>query len=116
LKEVLESPAGLGYGVVKDPLRLDIEDGFPSFFYRNDTPSMEDIIARSQEANELTMPEDIIAIVGAIPSGIISYMTVHCDLFPSSIRTVTYILAIAIGNTIAIHFEALRLLAKSRKI
>jgi hypothetical protein len=79
---------------------------------------MQDIIARSREAGtpELAIAEDIIAIVSAIPSGIISYMSVHCDLFPSSMRTIIYILAIAIGSTIALHFEALRLLAKSRKI
>jgi hypothetical protein len=97
----------------------DQEDDFPSWLYSNGVSSMEDVIARSQEArppSELRIAEDIIAAVSAIPSSIISYMSVHCDLFPSSIRTATYILAIAIGSTIALHFEALRLLAKSRKI
>jgi hypothetical protein len=97
----------------------DQEDDFPSFLYSNESGSMEDIIARSREAStpsELTIAEEIIAIISAIPSGIITYMSVHCDLLPCSIRTATYILAIAIGSTIALHYEALRLLAKSRKI
>jgi hypothetical protein len=59
--------------------------------------------------------EDIIAIVSALPSGIVTYMSVHYDLFPSSIRAISYILAIAIGSTIALHFEALRVLGKSGK-
>jgi hypothetical protein len=95
------------------------EDDFPSFFYSNDSSSMKDIIARSQGAStpsEVTIAEEIIAIISAIPSGIITYMSVHCDLLPSSIRAISYILAIAIGSTIALHFEALRLLTKSRKI
>jgi hypothetical protein len=80
---------------------------------------MEDIIARSGEAStpsELAIVEDIIAIVSAIPSSIITYMSVHCDSVPSSIPTATYILAIAIGSTIAPHFEALRLLVRPRKL
>jgi hypothetical protein len=80
---------------------------------------MEAIISQSCKANTssaYTISEDIIAMVSAIPSGIITYISVYCDLFPSSIRTATYILAIAIGSTIALHFEALQLLVKSRKI
>jgi hypothetical protein len=95
------------------------EDAVPSFLYSNGSSSMKDIIARSQGGStpsDLTKAEDIIAVVSAIPSGIITYMSVNCDSFPSSIRTITYIIAIAIGSTIVLHFEALRLLAKSRKI
>jgi hypothetical protein len=95
------------------------EEAFPSCLYSNGWSSMKDIIAGSREAStpsELTIAEDIIAIVSAIPSSIITYMSVHCDSVPSSIRTATYVLAIAIGSIIALHFEALRLLAKSRKI
>jgi hypothetical protein len=96
----------------------DQEDDLPSWLYSNGVSSMEDVIARSQEAHppELGIADDIIAVVSAIPSSIIIYVSVHWDLVPSSIRTATYILAFAIGSTIALHFEALRLLAKSRKI
>jgi hypothetical protein len=94
------------------------DDDSPSCLYSNDSCSMEAIIARSREArthSDLPIAEDIMAIIGAIPSSIITYMSVHCDLFTSSIRISTYILAIAIGSTIALHFEALRLLVRPRK-
>jgi hypothetical protein len=95
------------------------DDDFPSVFYSNDSCSMEAIVSQSWKANvssELTIAEDAIAIVSAIPSRIITYMSVHCDSVPSSIRTATYILAVAIGSTIALHFEALRLLVRPRKL
>jgi hypothetical protein len=94
-------------------------DDFPSCLYSNGSSSMKDIISRSREAStpsELTIGEDIIAIVSAIPSSIITYISVHCDSVPSSIPTATYILAIAIGSIIALHFEALQLLTKWVKI
>jgi hypothetical protein len=94
-------------------------DDLPSCLYSNGSSSMKDIISRSREASTssaVTIAEDIIAIVSAIPSSVITYMSVHCDLFPSSIRAISYILAIAIGSTIALHFEALRLLTKSGEI
>ena len=86
--------------------------------YGNNSCSMEAIVARSRETSkpsELTIAEIIIAIVSAIPSGIVTHISVYCDLFPSSIRTATYILAIAVGSTIALHFEALQLLVRSRE-
>jgi hypothetical protein len=95
------------------------EDDFPSCLYSNGSSSMQEIIGRSQGGStpsDLTIAEDIIAIISAIPSGVITYMSVNCDLLPSSIRTVAYILAIAIGSTISLHFEALRLLTKSGEI
>jgi len=97
------------------------EDDFPSCLCNNGAYSMEAIIARSWTTHTLTTGEDtivddMIAIVSAIPSSIITYISVHCDLFPTSIRTITYIAAIAIGSTIALHFEALRLPVRSRKI
>ena len=85
---------------------------------------MEAIIARSLDANtglsslpsRYPITEDIIAILGAVPSSIIIYISVHYYSFLSSVGQLTYVLAIAIGSTIALHFEALRLLAGSRKI
>ena len=97
----------------------DQEDDFPSWLYSNGVSSMEDVIARSREASMASQPpmaEDIIAIVGAIPSSTIIYASVHWDLFPSSIRIIAYVLAFAIGSTIALHFEALRLLVRARKL
>ena len=49
------------------------EDDFPSCLHRNDSSSMKTIIARSQEASmEPPIAEDIIAIVSAIPSMIVT--------------------------------------------
>lgn len=93
------------------------EAGFPSCLYGNHTPSMEDIVAATREANSLTgsmISEDIIAVISAVPS--ISYLSIHCGSFPNSVRTLGYIFALAIGGTLALHFGALRLLSKSRKI
>ena len=85
---------------------------------------MEDIVAGSRcaKACPLSWPssypitEDIIAILSAIPSSILIYISVHYGSFLSAVGQLTYVLAIAIGSTIALHFEALRLLARSRKI
>jgi hypothetical protein len=60
--------------------------------------------------------EDIIAVVSSIPSTIITYMSINSDIFPSSIRTLTYIIAFTIGCTLALHCESLRLLVKPRTI
>jgi hypothetical protein len=81
--------------------------------------SIEDIMPRSLKAHmiiECTISEEIIAVFGAIPSSIIIYLSVYHDLFPRTASQITYVLAITIGSTIALHFEALRLLAGSRKI
>jgi hypothetical protein len=95
------------------------EDDFPNCLYGNASCSMEDIISQSLKANmasECTISEEIIAVFGAIPSSIIIYVSGYYDLFPRTAGQITYVLAIAIGSTIALHFEALRLLARSRKI
>ena len=79
----------------------------------------EAIIPRSLKArmtSECTISEEIIAVFGAIPSSVIIYISIHYDLFPRTASQITYVLAIAIGSTIALHLEALRLLARSRKI
>jgi hypothetical protein len=76
---------------------------------------MEAIVAQSMKANRpsgYTIAEDMIAVSGAIPSSIIIYMSVHYDAFFGSVDQLTYLLAFAIGSTIALHFEAIRLLAK----
>ena len=85
----------------------------------NASSSIEAIIPRSLKAHmtsECTISEEIIAVFGAIPSSIIIYISIHYDLFPRTASQITYVLAIAIGSTIALHLEALRLLARSRKI
>jgi hypothetical protein len=73
--------------------------------------SIEDIIPRSLKAHmirECTISEEIIAVVGAIPSSILIYVSIHHVLFPRTAVQITYVLAIAIGGTIALHLEALR--------
>ena len=65
--------------------------------------------------SECTISEKIIAIVGAIPSSILIYVSIYYDLFPRTASQIAYVIAIAIGGTIALHFEALRLLARSRQ-
>jgi hypothetical protein len=58
------------------------------------------------------MTEDIIAIVSPIPSSTLIYTSVHYGAFLSSVGQITCVLAIAIGSIVALHFEALRLLAR----
>ena len=94
------------------------EDDFQSTVYSNASSSIEAIIQRSLKAHmtsECTISEEIIAIVGAIPSSIIIYASIYYDLFPRTASQITYVLAIAIGGTIALHLEALRLLVRPRK-
>jgi hypothetical protein len=98
-------------------------DDFPSCLYNNESCSKEAIIARPLGANTClsSLPsgypitEDIIAILGAVPSSIVIYMSVHYDSFLSSVGQL-YVGAVAIGITTALHFEALRLAIGSRKI
>lgn len=81
---------------------------------------MQAIISKSLEANtglsspasEYPIAEDVIAILGAIPSSIVIYLSVHYHWFLNSVGHITYVLAIAIGSTLALHFEAWRLVAK----
>jgi hypothetical protein len=81
---------------------------------------MEDIVARSQEARagplswsiNYPITEDIIAILSAIPSSIIIYMSVEHCLVLNSLGEITCIVAFAIGGTLALHFEALRVLVR----
>src|SRR5271155_2686212 len=94
------------------------DDDFPSCLYSNYFCSMEVIVDQSMKANtpsRYMISEDIIAVVGSIPSSIIIYVSVYYDLFPRSVGQSTYVFAIAIGSTIALHFEALRLLANPRR-
>jgi hypothetical protein len=82
-------------------------------------PHVEAIIPRSlttHMTSECTISEEMIAVFGAIPSGILIYVSVYYDLFPCTASQITYVLAIAIGGTIALHLEALRLTIGSRKI
>ena len=95
------------------------EDDCQSTVYSNASSSIEAIIPRSLKAHmtsECTISEEIIAVFGAIPSSIIIYVSIHYDLFPRTAGQITYVLAIVIGSTIALHFEALRLLVRSRKL
>jgi hypothetical protein len=78
----------------------------------------EDIIPRYLKAHmirECMISEEIIAVFGAIPSSIIIYFSVCYDLFPRTASQITYVLAIAMGGTIALHLEALRVLVRPRK-
>jgi hypothetical protein len=86
------------------------EDDFPSFFYSNDSCSMETIVARSREGKTglylsqggYSVPEIIIAVLSAIPSSILIYMSVHHNWFLSSRGLITWVLAIAFGSTVAL--------------
>jgi len=90
------------------------EDDFPSCLYRNDSGSMEAIIARSWEAKTdlprsqagYSVSEAIIAIVSAIPSSILIYASIRDNSFLSSRGLITWVLAIAFGSTVAL-IEAL---------
>jgi hypothetical protein len=81
---------------------------------------MEAIIAESKKANSgisslpsrYPITEDIIAIVSSIPSSILIYVSTHYESSLNSVGKVTCVLAIAIGSTVALHFEALGLLAR----
>jgi hypothetical protein len=87
--------------------------------YGNASSSIEVIIPRSLKehmTSECTISEEIIAVLGAIPSSIIIYVSIHYDLFPRTAGQIAYVIAIVIGSTIALHFEALRLLVRSRKL
>jgi hypothetical protein len=96
------------------------EDDFPRCLYSNDMCSMEAIIAESRKENSgisslasrYPITEDIIAIVSSIPSGILIYASVHYGAFLSSVGQITCVVAVAIGSTIALQFDALRLLAR----
>jgi hypothetical protein len=98
-------------------------DDFPRCLYRNDMCSMEDIIADSRNANSsissppsrYPMAKDIIAIVSSIPSSILIYTSVHYGSLLNSVGQISCVAAIAIGSTVALPFEALRLLARPVK-
>jgi hypothetical protein len=80
---------------------------------------MEATVAQSCNAGlsrGYTISEDIIAVFGAIPSSIMTYVLLQYDALFNSSSPITYlVLAIAIGSTIALHFEALRLLVSPDK-
>jgi hypothetical protein len=93
------------------------EDDFPSCLCSNDTLSMEAIIGRSRKDPSLSpggypVAEDIIAILSAIPSSIVIYLSVHHNSFLASVGQLTSVVAVGIGSITALHFEAWR----SRKI
>jgi hypothetical protein len=96
------------------------EDECQSTVYSNAPSPIEAIITPSLEAHmtgECTIPEEIIAVFGASdPIEHFNIVSIYYDFFPRSAGQITYVLAIAIGSTIVLHFEALRLLARSRKI
>jgi hypothetical protein len=95
------------------------EDELQSCVNSNASPSIDAIIPRSLKAHmtgERTISEEIIAVTGAIPSSILIYMSIHYNLLPRTAVHITYVLAIVIGSTIALHFEAWRLLTRSGKI
>ena len=95
------------------------EDDCQSCVYRNASSSIETTLLQSLKAHvtsECTISEEIIAVFGAIPSSMVIYISIHYDLFPRTASEITYVLAVAIGGTIALHFEALRLLVSSRKL
>jgi hypothetical protein len=95
------------------------EGDFQSSVYSNASSSIEAIVSRSLKAHmtsECTISEEIIAVVGAIPSSILIYVSIYYDWFPRTAIQITYVLAIAVGSTIALHFEALRLLVRSRRL
>jgi hypothetical protein len=97
-------------------------DDFLSDLYRNDSYSNEATIAQPGKANTDRSPppsgysffEDVIAILSSIPSSIIIYVSIHHDIFPNPACPIICIAAIAFGSTIALPFEAFRLLARSR--
>jgi hypothetical protein len=94
------------------------EDDFQSTVY-NAPSSIDAIIPRSSKAHmtrECTISEEIVAVVGAIPSSVLIYVSIYYDCFPRTAVQITYVLAIAVGSTIALHFEALRLLVRSRRL
>ena len=95
------------------------EDDFQSCVYSNAPSSMEAIASRSLKAHmmsECTISEEIIAVIGVIPSSIIIYVSIYYDLFPRTAVQIAYVFAIIIGSTIALHFEALRTLVRSRQL
>jgi hypothetical protein len=86
------------------------EDDFPSCLYNNDLSSMEAIVAGSRKHNtglsslssEYLIAEDIIAVLSAMPSSILIYMSVHHNWFLSSRDLITWVLAIAFASTVAL--------------
>jgi hypothetical protein len=90
------------------------KDDFPSCLYSNDFCSMETIVARSREAKAglslshggYSVTEIIIAVLSAMPSSILIYMSVHHNWFLSSRGLITWVLAIAFASTVAL-IEAL---------
>jgi hypothetical protein len=95
------------------------EDDSQSCVYSNAPSSMEAIASRSLKAHmmsECTISEEIIAVIGVIPSSIFIYVSIYYDFFPRTSIQITYVVALVIGSTIALHFEALRLLVRPRKL
>ena len=85
------------------------EDEFPSCFYSNASYSMEAIISQSLKANmasECTISEEVIAVLSAMPSSIVIYMSVHYNCILSSRGVIIWVLAIAFASTVAL-IEAL---------
>jgi hypothetical protein len=86
------------------------KDDFPSCLYSNDSCSMETIVARSREGKTgpslsqagYSVTEIIIAVLSAMPSSIVIYMSVHHNWVLSSRGLITWVLAIAFGSTIAL--------------
>jgi len=89
---------------------LGQKDDIPSCLYSSDSCSMETIVARSREGRTgrslsqggYSVTEIIIAVLSAIPSSIVIYMSVHHNWFLSSRGLITWVLAIAFGSTVAL--------------
>jgi len=86
------------------------EVDFPRCLYSNESPSMERIVDRSRKAKTglsssrsgYPIAEDIVAILSAIPSGILIYISIYYSSFLSSQGPITFVLAIAFGSTVAL--------------
>ena len=90
------------------------EDGFPSCMHCNGSCSIEAIFPRSREGkttpslsqSRYSVTEIIIAVLSAMPSSALIYMSVHHNWFLGSRGLITWGLAIAFGSIIAL-IEAL---------
>jgi hypothetical protein len=100
-------------------------DGFLGNFYKNNPYPTQATVTKltnidtppSTSPSGYTLLEDMIAILSAIPSSIITYVSVNYNLFPSSRSPVIICLAaLAIGSTIALHFGSSSYLVKRDKL
>jgi hypothetical protein len=94
-------------------------DSLSTGSHRNDSGSDVTTNARSREDNTALSPapreydrvEDIIAIAGAIPSSILTYISIYCSDIPST-HVFPLVVAIAVSVTMALFSNALKLLVE----